>query len=64
MGLKNYYAVYDMKENEQCVGVFHGVTEVARYFNLKEQTIRKKLCKNIKVKRRYEIKKVDIDGGE
>lgn len=27
------YGIYDIKDNEQCIGIFNNRKEVARYFN-------------------------------
>lgn len=34
------YAVYDLKDNEQCLGIFVGRKQVAEYFNTTVSCIR------------------------
>lgn len=54
------YAVYDMKQSEQCVGVFKRIKEVAKYFNTTENAIRSTICKGYKKKHRYLIVKINL----
>ena len=49
------YAVYDMKDQEQCIGVFDTRKEVAKYFNSTPNSIGTMITRKQMVKRRYLI---------
>ena len=54
------YAVYDTKDNNLIVKVGN-VNELAEYFGTTDRVIYSTISKKHKVKRRYEIIKVDDD---
>ena len=60
----NEYAIYDLKEDEQCV--FMGKSdEVSKFLNLTEGSIysyvsRKKHNKKLLLRRRYELVKMEV----
>ena len=35
--LGKYFGVYDMKDNEQCLGIFESVEEICRFFRITNQ---------------------------
>ena len=49
------YVVYDMKNQEQCVGVFDNRTEVAKFFNSTPRSIGTMISLKRKFERRYLI---------
>lgn len=53
------YAIYDLKNNEQCVAIFDKVKDVAKYFNTSESSIRSSITRGSKRNRRYIIIKLD-----
>ena len=53
------YAIYDLKNNEQCVAIFDKVKVVAKYFNTSESSIRSSITRGSKRNRRYIIIKLD-----
>lgn len=52
------YVVYDMKNQEQCVGVFDTRKEVAEYFNSTPRSVGTMISLKRKFERRYLIEKV------
>ena len=52
------YAVYDMKNQEQCMGVFDTRKELAKFFNSTPNSIGSMISRKKKFKRRYLIEKV------
>ena len=32
-----YFGIYDLKDNEQCIGVFESVDEICRFFRITNQ---------------------------
>ena len=52
------YAIYDTKNNEQCVAVFDTRKEVANYFNTTANCIGTAITRKHKRKRRYLIEKL------
>lgn len=52
------YAVYDMKNNEQCIGIFDTRKEIAKYFNTTANCIGSEITRKQKRKHRYLIKKL------
>lgn len=52
------YAVYDMKNQEQCVGVFDNRAEVAKFFNSNPNSIGTMITLKKKFERRYLIEKI------
>lgn len=61
---KKYYAVYDMEEDEQCIGVFNTVLEVAKYFGIQPHSVSSSMCKKCLIKHRYEVNRINIERGE
>lgn len=55
------YAIYDMRDNEQCIAIFNTAKEVANYFNTTENTIWSSITKKYKREHRYIIKKIKED---
>lgn len=53
------YAVYDMKNKEQCMGVFDTRKEVAKFFNSTPRSIGTMISLKRKFERRYLIEKVE-----
>lgn len=58
------YAVYDTQDNEQCIGVFNTVVEVAKYFGLEPHSVSSSMYKKCLIKHRYEVKRINIERGE
>ena len=52
------YAIYDLKNKEQCVAIFDKVKEIAKYFDTTENTIRTAIARKYKRNCRYIIIKV------
>lgn len=52
------YAIYDTKNNEQCVAIFNTRKEVAKYFNTTANCIGTAICRKHKRKCRYLIVKI------
>lgn len=58
--MKSYvYAVYDLKEKEQYIGIFENVKEMAEYFNSTANSLSSILCKKRLYKKRYKIEKIN-----
>lgn len=55
------YGIYDMKNNEQCVGIFDSVSEVAQYFNRKKERIQSAITRNNWIKARYLVKRIKME---
>lgn len=53
------YVIYDLKDNEMCIGVFDTVKEVAKYFNTTTATIYCNITRKAKREGRYLIKNID-----
>ena len=53
------YVVYDMKNQEQCVGVFDTRKEVAKFFNSTSNSVGAMICRKEKFERRYLVEKVE-----
>jgi hypothetical protein len=53
------YVVYDMKNQEQCMGVFDNRKELAKFFNTTPNSIGAMICRKQKFERRYLIEKVE-----
>lgn len=60
MYMNKIYAVYDMKDNEQCIGIFNTRKEVADYFNTNANTIGTTITKKYKRDNRYIIEKISL----
>ena len=55
------YAIYDLKENEECIAVFDTRKEVADYFNTTANCVGTAITRKHKRKWRYLIKKIEDD---
>ncbi len=53
-----FYGVYDLKDNEQCVGIFN-IKELAKFFNCSDNTIRTAISKKYLRNSRYLILKIE-----
>lgn len=53
------YAVYDLRNKEQCVGIFNRVKDVAKYFGIKTESIYNGQYKGCLIKHRYILIKID-----
>ncbi len=49
------YAVYDMKNKEQCVGIFDCRKDAATYLNIHQDSLSRNIQKNRLVKNQYKI---------
>lgn len=49
------YAIYDLKENEICVGIFDDCKGVAKYFDTTEKAIYTSVSRNTKRAGRFRI---------
>ena len=56
-GLK-MYVVYDMKNQEQCMGVFDTRKELAKFFNTTPNSVGSMMSLKRKFERRYLIEKI------
>lgn len=52
------YAIYDMKESEQCVAMFKTRKEVTKYFNTTSNSIGTSITRKHKRKYRFLIEKI------
>ncbi len=52
------YAIYDTKNNEQCIAIFNTRQEVANYFNTTANCIGATICRKHKRECRYLIVKI------
>ena len=51
------YAMYDMKNNEQCVGIFDNLKEIAKFINNNNlRSLSSAISHKKKLKNRYEVK--------
>jgi hypothetical protein len=55
------YGIYDTKENEQCVGIFLRIKDIAKYFNTSSHSISSTICRGGLRKHRYLIKKIEFN---
>lgn len=53
------YGIYDTKNNEQCLGIFEKIKDIAKYFNTSEHVIRSTITRKSKRKHRYLIIKIN-----
>jgi len=53
-----FYGVYDLKNNEQCVGIFN-IKELSKFFNCSDNTIRTAISKKYLRNSRYLILKIE-----
>lgn len=52
------YGVYDMKNNEQCVGIFLGGEELAKFFGVTRGSIFSMMSRGEKPEHRYLIERI------
>lgn len=57
--MNKVYAVYDTKNQEECIGVFDKVQDIAEYFNMTKGSILSDISKKNKIKHRYEIIRIN-----
>lgn len=55
------YGIYDTKENEQCVGIFLSIKDIAKYFNTSSQSISSTICRKELRKHLYLIKRIEAN---
>ncbi len=55
------YGIYDIKENEQCVGIFLAIKDIAKFFNTSSQSISSTICRGELRKHRYLIKRIEVN---
>lgn len=54
-----YYGVYDLEDNEVCVGIFDKANEVAEYLGVKHASVNTAIYRyGGRVLRRYRVEKV------
>lgn len=53
------YGVYDMKNNEQCVGIFQGGQEVADFLGIKRNSLFSMLSRGLKPEHRYLVERIE-----
>lgn len=51
------YGIYDMKNNEMCIGIFDKTKQVADYFNTTTASISSAICRKQLKKHRYLIER-------
>lgn len=56
---ENMYGIYDMKYYEQCVGIFKGREQLAKYFNTTSNSIGSTICRREKRNGRYLIIRIE-----
>lgn len=54
---RSFYAVYNIKDNEQCVMV-DTLDRIAKYVGIKERSIRKAMYLHKNIRRKYLVEKV------
>ena len=54
------YIIYDMKDSEQCIGIFEQLKEVAKFFNTSSASISSSISRKEKRNHRYLIERVKI----
>lgn len=55
------YAVYDLKDKEQCIGIFDNCQELADYFNTTKNAIYSLMSHGYKRAGKYEIIKIESE---
>lgn len=61
MFMSKEYAIYDMKDYEQCVGIFSTIKDVAKYFNTSSRSIASTICRGELRKHQYLIKRIEVN---
>ena len=59
MYMSKIYAIYDMKDNEQCIGVFDKLREIAEYFNMSERCISSEISRKRNIKNQYKVVRIE-----
>ena len=54
------YIIYDMKDSEQCIGIFEQLKEVAKFFNTSSASISSSISRKEKRNHRYLIERVEV----
>lgn len=54
-----FYGVYDLKDNEQCVGIFKTTKELAKFFDCSDNSIRTTISKKHLRDSRYLILRIE-----
>lgn len=52
------YAIYDMKDKEQCVGIFDKRQEAAIYLGIHKDSLNRNIKREILVKQQYKVIKI------
>ena len=55
------YAVYDLKDHEQCIGIFDRAQDVADYFGMERASVFTARAKGCLIKHRYSVEKIKED---
>ncbi len=54
------YAVYDIKDNEQCIGIFDKLQEVVDYLEIKNtRVLASSISKNNIIKTKYRVVRIE-----
>lgn len=53
------YAVYDLKDHEQCIGIFDRAQDVANYFGMSKDSLFSGKSKGCLIKHRYSMVRID-----
>lgn len=53
------YAVYDLKDHEQCIGVFDTAQDVADYFEMSRSSVYSGKSKGCLINQRYQVEKIE-----
>lgn len=60
MFMNKIYAVYDIKDNEQCIGIFDTLQEVVDYLEIKNTNVlASAISKKNTIKTRYKVVRID-----
>lgn len=59
MYMSKIYAVYDMQDYEQCVGIYDNVQEIADKYNMTKGSVLSGISKENKIEHRYLVKRID-----
>lgn len=58
--MKKIYAVYDTKNNEQCIGIFDTLQQVVNYLDISNtRVLASAISKGNKLKARYEVVRME-----
>ncbi len=59
MYMSKIYAVYDMKDYEQCVGIYDNVQQIADKYNMTKASVLSGISKENKIEHRYLVKRIE-----